>query len=392
METALKLDNDSDFRAEVRAWLDANCPSGARNVLQTSESSFWGGRRPVYPSADQKLWFERMAARGWTVPDWPEQYGGGGLSKQQTNILQQEMRRIAAASPLQSLGIWMLGPALMKFGTEEQKLRHLPDIARGRIRWAQGYSEPNAGSDLASIQTRGEDMGDHFLVNGSKIWTTNGDKCDMIFALVRTEPEAPKHLGISFLLIDMDDPDVTTKPIRLIAGDSPFTQTFFDNVKVPMANVIGERGRGWDVTKYLLGHERQMIGSALSNTAPETVSDIALRLLGKDGLAREPGLRQAVAIHEIENWAIGVAVERMQDQGKARTLSPHTPSVMKLLGTENNYRRTELVMALGGEDYLDQASHAAHGWLHAPSNCIAGGSNEIQLNILAKRALELPED
>ena len=303
-----------------------------------------------------------------------------------------ELRRINAVSPLQSLGIWMLGPALMKFGTEEQKRRYLPDIAQGRIRWAQGYSEPNAGSDLASIQTRGEDRGDHFLVNGSKIWTSNGDKCDMIFALVRTEPDAPKHLGISFLLIDMADPGVSTRPIRLIAGDSPFTQTFFDNVQVPHANLVGTRGRGWDVTKYLLGHERQMIGSALSNAAPEPVSAIALRKLGRDGLAREPGLRNAIALHEIDNLAIAIAVERMRDQGKARTLSPHTPSVMKLLGTENNYRRTELIMAIGGEDHLDATSHAAHAWLHAPANCIAGGSSEIQLNILAKRALELPED
>jgi acyl-CoA dehydrogenase len=391
MATAAAIDSPKDFRAETRAWLEVNCPPGARNVPQTSENSFWGGRKPVYPSTDQKLWFERMAERGWTVPEWPTEYGGGGLSKQDTIVLQQEMRRIGAASPLQSLGIWMLGPALMKFGTEAQKRTILPDIAQGRIRWAQGYSEPNAGSDLASIQTRGEDRGDHFLVNGSKIWTTNGDKCDMIFALVRTEPDAPKHLGISFLLIDMADPGVTTRPIRLIAGDSPFTQTFFDNVEVPKANLVGERGRGWDVTKYLLGHERQMIGSALSNTAPETLSEIALRTLGKAALARDPGLRQAIAQHEIENMAIGIAVERMKDQGKARTLSPHTPSVLKLLGTENNLRRTELVMALGGEDHLDLSGHAAHGWLHAPANCIAGGSNEIQLNILAKRALELPE-
>jgi acyl-CoA dehydrogenase len=391
MASVAKADDRTDFRGEVRAWLEANCPPGARNVPQKAESGFWGGRRPVYPSEDQKLWFERMVERGWTVPDWPKEYGGGGLDRQQAMILQQEMKRIDAVSPLQSLGIWMLGPALLKFGSEEQKRTHLTAIAQGRIRWAQGYSEPGAGSDLASIQTRGEDKGDHFLVNGSKIWTTNGDKCDMIFALVRTEPDAPKHLGISFLLIDMDDPGVTTRPIRLIAGDSPFTQTFFDNVKVPKANIVGERGRGWDVTKYLLGHERQMIGSMLSTTATTTVSDIALEKLGEDGLAREATLRQAIVAHEIEAWTMTIAVERMRDQGKARTLSPHTPSVMKLLGTELSLRRTELIMSVGGEDHLDQSGLPAHNWLHAPASCIAGGSNEIQLNILAKRALGLPE-
>jgi acyl-CoA dehydrogenase len=213
----------------------------------------------------------------------------------------------------------------------------------------------------------------------------------MIFALVRTEPHAPKHIGISFLLIDMDDPGVTTRPIRLIAGDSPFTETFFDNVKVPKENLVGERGRGWDVTKYLLSHERQMIGSILSTTATESLSRIALRTLGKESLAREAALRQAVVQHEVEAWAMNIALERMRDQGKARTLSPHSPSVMKLTGTELNYRRTELIMSLGGEDHLDQHGVPAHNWLHAPANCIAGGSNEVQLNILAKRALNLPQ-
>jgi alkylation response protein AidB-like acyl-CoA dehydrogenase len=391
MATTVEAETKSDFRAETRAWLEANCPPGARDLSQAPENSFWGGRHPVYPSADQKLWFERMAARGWTVPDWPVEYGGGGLDKTQSAILAQEVKRIKAASPLQSLGIWMLGPALLKFGTEEQKRKYLPEIAQGKIRWAQGYSEPGAGSDLASVQTRGEDKGDHFLINGSKIWTSSGDKCDMIFALIRTEPDAPKHLGISFLLIDMDQPGVTTHPIKLISGSAHFTATFFDDVITAKENIVGTRGRGWDVAKYLLGHERQMIGSSLSNSTVEPLDAMARRVLGEEGLKREAGLRQAIAQHLIETWTMDIAVERMRDMGQARQMSAFTPNVLKLLGTELNYRRSELAMSLGGVDHLVEGSPPAYNWLQAPPNCIAGGSNEVQLNIIAKRALELPE-
>jgi acyl-CoA dehydrogenase len=379
------------FRSEVRGWLADNCPAGARNLPAKPEYSFWGGRRPVYPSEDQRVWFERMAERGWTVPEWPVEYGGGGLDKARAQILTHEMARIGAASPLQSLGIWMLGPALLEFGTPEQKAQYLPDIAQGRIRWAQGYSEPGAGSDLAGVQTRGEDRGDHFLVNGQKIWTTNGDKCDMIFALIRTEPEAPKHLGISFLLIDMDDPGVTTQPIKLISGDAHFTATFFDNVRVPKENLVGTRGRGWDVAKYLLGHERQMIGTAMGTSTAEPLDGLALRVLGKEGLAREGALRSAVAQNLMDSWIMQIAMERLRDQGRAQQMNPHTPSVLKLMGTELNYRRSELAVAIGGADHLSAKSSEAYQWLQAPASCIAGGSNEIQLNILAKRALGLPE-
>jgi len=378
------------FRAEVRAWLEENAPPFIRQP-ESLETAIWGGRNPTFIHDDQRLWLERMGARGWTVPEWPKEYGGGGLSKDEARILAQEMRRIGARRPLDSLGIWMLGPALLKYGTEEQKREHLPKIARGEIRWAQGYSEPGAGSDLASVSTRGEDMGDHFLVNGSKIWTSYGDKCDMIFALVRTEPDAPKHLGISFLLIDMADPGVSTRPIKLIAGDSPFTQTFFDNVKVPKANVVGERGRGWDVCKYLLSHEREMIGSLpTTQLSAETLAQHAVRVLGVDGIARAGALRSDILQHEIDAWTLAIAIERAGDQAKAKASSPFTGSVLKLFGTELMKRRTELAMSIEGSAGFDPAGHEAQEWLHAPANTIAGGSNEIQLNILAKRALGLP--
>ena len=384
-------DELSGFREEVRAWLAQNCPPGARGIPQSADNSFWGGRNAVHQSEDRKVWFERMAQRGWTVPTWPERYGGGGLDASQARILAEEMRRIDAVNPLQSLGIMMLGPALLKFGSEEQKLEHLPKIARGEIRWAQGYSEPGAGSDLASLQTRAEDKGDHFLVNGQKIWTTFGHKCDMIFTLVRTDPQAPKHQGISFLLIDMADPGVEARPIRQLSGNTNFSETFFTDVRVPKANLVGEINRGWDVAKYLLTFERTTMGNSGSGAQGESLDQAALRLLGREGLAREPGLRQEIAEVLIETWSARIAGQRLFDQGKAGIVSPFSPSVLKLLATELDTRRTRAMMALGGFDHLDPGGNAAYRWLDAPTNCIAGGSNEIQLNILSKRALGLPE-
>lgn len=379
-----------DFREEVRAWLEDNCPPGARGLPQRPENSVWGGRQPYWPSEDQKLWMERMAERGWTVPEWPAEYGGGGLGRREAAILAQEMKRIDAAPPLVSLGIWMLGPALLEFGTEEQKRKYLPDIAKGRIRWAQGYSEPGAGSDLASVQTRGELRGEEWVVNGQKIWTTNGDKCDMIFALIRTEPDASKHRGISFLLIDMDQPGVTTQPIELLNGDAHFTATFFDDATTPAENIVGERGQGWTVAKYLLGHERQMIGSSQGgNTEP--LDETVRRTLGIESLRRDPALRQKVAENLVDSWVMEIAMERMRDQAKARQMNPHTPSVLKLAGTELGYARAGLILSLGGIEAMQNEAPDARKWLQSPANCIAGGSNEIQLNILAKRALELPE-
>ena len=245
-----------DFRRQTRAWLEQNCPASMRLQTGTSAESCPGGRNWVFTSEDQKNWLQRMAERGWTTPEWPREYGGGGLDREQAKVLREEMARIRACSPLDSFGISMLGPALLKYGSEEQKQRYLPPVVRGEIRWCQGYSEPNAGSDLAGLQTRAEDQGDHYLVNGQKIWTSYADQADWIFCLVRTDFQAPKHQGISFLLFDMETPGVSTRPIKLISGSSPFCETFFDNVRVPKEQLVGERNKGWDIAKYLLTHER----------------------------------------------------------------------------------------------------------------------------------------
>ena len=262
------------FRAETRAWLEANCPAEMRTAIKSDDDVCWGGRQAKLTAA-QREWLDAMGARGWTVPEWPAEYGGGGLSKDEAKVLADELRRIKARSPLSSFGIWMLGPALLKYGNEDQKKEHLPRIARGEIRWCQGYSEPGAGSDLAALRTSAILEDDEYVVNGSKVWTSYADKADWIFCLVRTDPAAAKHLGISFLLFDMASPGVSTSPIKLISGASPFCQTFFDNVRVPARNLMGAPGKGWDIAKYLLTHEREMIGAMDTGDARETMAQVA---------------------------------------------------------------------------------------------------------------------
>ena len=377
------------FRAETRAWLEENCPPEMRKPMRGEKDATWGGRNPEYAHPDQKLWMDRMGARGWTVPDWPAAYGGGGLSPAETKILREELKRINARNPLNSFGISMLGPALLKYGTEEQKLEHLPKIARGEIRWCQGYSEPNSGSDLAGLQAYAEDAGDHYVVNGQKVWTSYADQADWIFCLVRTD-KSSKQGGISFVLFDMASEGVSTKPILLISGYSPFCETFFDNVKVPKANRIHDENKGWDVAKYLLGHEREMIsGMGLGAAGGDPLIEAARR--GVD-----PILRAQIALFDVRSKAFSAMSERFIDELKAGRAHPAQPSMMKYYGTELNKARHELLMAAGGSDALEWDSEASsHGaapraWLRTKANSIEGGTSEIQLNIIAKRILDLP--
>jgi alkylation response protein AidB-like acyl-CoA dehydrogenase len=386
------------FRTETRAWLAENCPAEMREPLRSEKDVCWGGRNYVPSSPAQKDWLDRMAARGWTVPDWPKAYGGGGLSPAETKVLREEMAAIGARNPLNSFGISMLGPALLKYGTEEQKLDHLTKIARGEIRWCQGYSEPNAGSDLASLATSAEDMGDHYRVNGQKVWTSYADQADWIFCLVRTD-KANKQGGISFVLFDMASEGVSTRPILLISGNSPFCETFFDDVKVPKANLVHQENKGWDVAKYLLGHEREMIsamGLASSGGNPLIEGAIATVGLDQDGRLADPLLRAAIAVFEVRARAFGAMSERFIDELKAGRAHPAQPSMMKYYGTELNKARHELMMNAGGSDALEwdsgrsRGGAAARSWLRTKANSIEGGTSEIQLNIVAKRILELP--
>ena len=386
------------FRAETRAWLEANCPAECRGPVENEEDRVWGGRNAVYPTPAHKVWLDRMGAKGWTAPEWPTEYGGGGLSREQAKVLHSEMRRIDAQPPLASFGVWMLGPALLAFGTEAQKKHFLPEIVRGEIRWCQGYSEPGAGSDLAGLQTRAEDRGDHWIVNGQKVWTSYADKADWIFCLVRTDPDASKHLGISFVLIDMATKGVSTRPITLISGKSPFCETFFDDVRVEKENLVGTLNRGWDVAKYLLAHERTMIGAIGELGGGRPLGQVATGSIGMDDEGRlEDGmLRARIAEMEIDAAAFRLAMERAGDQVKAGQAHPAIASMLKYYGSELNKRRHELLMAAGGSDALEwegersRGGKAARDWLRTKANSIEGGTSEVQLNIIAKHLLQLP--
>ncbi len=394
IETKTNLDV---FRKEVRAWLEENCPESMRKPVKSPDDVYWGGRKGDFDSDDQKVWYERMLAKKWIVPYWEEKYGGGGLNSQETKIITEEMMRLSCRKPLFSFGISMLGPALLKFASDEQKMRFLPEIVQAKIRWCQGYSEPGAGSDLAGLQTKAEDKGDHYLVNGQKVWTSYADKSDWIFCLVRTDFDVPKHNGISFLLIDMASEGVSTRPIKLISGKSPFCETFLDNVKVPKENLIGELGQGWTIAKYLLTHERQMIGGIGETRKPRPLSAVAIKGVGlTHGILSDSSLRADVAKFEMDEAIFDMTIERAIDEAKAGNNSGALSSFFKYYGTELNKQRYELMLALNGykglawEGESSNNGELARAFCRTKGNSIEGGTSEIQLNIISKRILGLP--
>ncbi|MGI9219600.1 MAG: acyl-CoA dehydrogenase family protein [Woeseiaceae bacterium] len=377
------------FRNDTRAWLEENCPAAMR-TLMTEKDVCSGGRHFKFQSDDQKIWLDRMVERGWTVPTWPTEYGGAGLSQDEAKVLREEMVRITARSPLQGMGTWMIGPAILEFGSDALKQQHLPKIARGEIRWCQGYSEPGAGSDLAGLQTRAEDRGDHFIVNGQKVWTSNADISDWMFCLVRTDTEVNKHSGISLVLFDMETAGVTAKPIRLISGASIFCETFLENVRVEKDQVVGDINNGWTIAKYLLTHEREMIGGIGTGAGQKTLGEQAVDAVGLQGgrLADEV-LRADIAEWEIDMQCHQLTMERVRDEIATSGVG-NTSAMIKYYGTEMNMRRYELLMAINGSDALEWAEDTdTQRWLRSKGNSIEGGTSEIQLNIISKRILGL---
>ncbi|MCB1695572.1 MAG: acyl-CoA dehydrogenase family protein [Pseudomonadales bacterium] len=396
------MNKQDAFRQEVRTWLEANCPDSQRQPI-IKEEQIWGGRRRKFASPDAKLWFERMRDKGWTAPEWPTAYGGGGLSATEAKVLEQEMLALGCRPPLYEIGLWMFGPALLEFGSEQQKQEHIPKIVRGEIRWCQGYSEPGAGSDLASLKTRAEDRGDHFLVNGSKMWTTRADQADWIFCLVRTDPDAPKQKGISFLLIDMASEGVSTTPIELISGGSEFCQTFFQDVRVPKENLVGEPNSGWEIAKNLLKHERKLMSmmETMVEKEEETIADLAKRYIGVDstGKLRDSDLRTRLTRHlmnsQVNEWTRYRLFEQYSQGVKDSSLA----LIMKHISTTEIQRKDELMLAILGNrglswhdaEYSSKEQRLVKNWAFNKSQTIAGGTSEIQLNIIAKRALDLPD-
>jgi acyl-CoA dehydrogenase len=385
------------FRASARQWLEENCPKSMRTPLSDAEDGVWGGKKSPPTDPDERAWLERMAERGWTAPRWPREYGGGGLSEAQAQVLAEEMRRLGCRPALKSLGLWMLGPVLLEHGTEDQKSDHLPAIARGQHRWCQGYSEPEAGSDLASLRTRAVLDGDHYVIDGRKIWTSHAHLADWMFCLVRTDREAPKHRGITFILVDMASPGISVRPIPLISGASPFCETLFEGVRVPARNVVGAPNHGWEIAKAVLGHERALISEARGERSAEgdTLEDLARRY----GVLDDPLMRDRITQVNIDLLAQRLTVQRASEASEATGSPGAETSMLKLYGTEVSKRRYELMVSISGfrglgwsGDGFDSAELArTRAWLRSRASSIEGGSSEIQLNIIAKRVLGLPD-
>ena len=389
-----------DFRAETRSWLEENCPAGARGPGPIST----GATTIAIDHEDTELWLDRMIEKGWTAPVWPKEYGGGGLDTDQYMTLIQEMRRIDARTPLGGMGVSLIGPTLLEYGTDEQKVRHIPRIVRGEVAWCQGYSEPGSGSDLASLRTRAEDKGDHFVVNGQKIWTSGAQYADWIFALVRTDPDVPKHEGISFVLMDMHQDGITVRPIRLISGESPFCETFFDNAIARKDDLVGELNKGWTVGKRLLQHERGSMaslvgGGAVKDTGP-VLEDEAKVFSGEaNGRIADAVIRVRILSHNMNSHVFHLTQRRTVEEASDGSTPGPATSIFKMYGTELQQERSSLFVEIRGtqglgwtgDEFTGRSLMDTRGWLSNRAASIYSGSNEIQRNIIAKRVLGLPD-
>lgn len=402
------------FRLELRQWLGDNCPASMRVLAE--------GAKPATPTAEErKLWLDAMASRGLTTPTWPKEYGGGGLDKDEFRVLGEELGRLGAFSPTVSFfGTVMLAPILFEYGNEEQKLDHLPKITSGEIHWCQGYSEPGAGSDLAGLQTRAVLDGDHYIINGSKIWTTQANMANWIFCLVRTDPDAKKHDGISFILFDLKSPGVTISTIELISGKSEFCQVFFKDVRAEAKNLVGPLNGGWTIAKRLLEHERKMLSGGMAGAGAATpvvkkkkatkkpkpaavtslLAEGARSYLGSEGKRlADPILRDKIAQFELDTLCFGLSLKRSGEESKAGRSPGPASSMFKLYASEMNKRRLEIQMSVmgahglgwSGDGFTSQEIGETRGWLRSKGNSIEGGTSEIQLNVIAKRVLGLPD-
>ncbi|THD64746.1 acyl-CoA dehydrogenase family protein [Phenylobacterium sp.] len=393
------------FRAEVREWLAANYPPELRDAdAKTDPEAVWGGRAFDGSADPQIVWRDRVAAKGWTAPTWPTAYGGGGLSPQQARVLDQEMAAGRYRPPLLSFGLWMLGPVLLEYANEDQKREHLPRIVRGEIRWCQGYSEPGAGSDLASLATKCEDKGDHWQIDGQKVWTSYADKADWCFCLVRTDP-SKKHEGISFVLIDMASKGVETRPIRLISGESPFCETFFTGVEIPKGNLVGQINGGWEIAKRLLQYERQNISAGFgeggtAGGASGDLGEVARTYVGlEEGRLSDLELRRRITENKMNFQALRQTIGRIAAESRASNGPSAATSIIKYAAAEFAKERSELMVeAMGGqglgwagEGFSPTELAAVHGWLRTKANSIEGGTSEVNLNVISKRVLGLPD-
>lgn len=387
------------FRLETRTWLEENCPRGVR----TPGFVPWGSQK-IELEEDTRIWLDRMVEKGWTVPTWPKEYGGAGVSKDQYLVIQQEMARINARPPLTGRGINYIGPTVLEFGTDHQKAKWLPTFARGEGGWCMGYSEAAAGSDLASLQMRCVDEGDHYRLNGMKIWTSDGIYGDWIFCLVRTDQNAPKHEGISLVLVNMDQPGVRVRPIALINGSSPFCETFFEDAIAEKDDLIGGMNRGWSVGKRLLQYERSVHGGVNTSGAQNQEKRVALADIAREyqnsssKKLTDDELRKRLLRLEMNERSYRLTQKRVIAETKARAPALAT-SILKVKGAEFTKERTEVLQhAMGtqgfgweGDNFTKEELDANRSWLQSRAVSIYGGTSEIQMNIIAKRVLGLPD-
>ena len=394
------------FRTEVRAWLEANYPAELKDPsAKTDPEATWGGRAFIGSQDPQITWMRRVAEKGWTAPTWPTSVGGAGLPADKARIVEQELVAGRYNAPLASFGVWMLGPVLLEYGNEAQKAEHMPDIVAGNTRWCQGYSEPGAGSDLAALQTRCEDKGDHWLINGQKVWTSYANKADWCFCLVRTDT-SKKHEGISFVLIDMTSSGVETRPIKLISGESPFCETFFTDVKIPKGNLVGKVNGGWEIAKRLLQYERQNIsggfgGGGGAGGSAGDLGQLALSYSGQDetGRVTDRDLRQRITRNKMDFQCLGLTINRTAAEARASNGPSAATSIIKYAAASFAQERSELMvetlghqaLGWGGDAYSPAELIATRGWLRSKGNSIEGGTSEVNINVVSKRVLGLPD-
>jgi alkylation response protein AidB-like acyl-CoA dehydrogenase len=386
-----------DFRAEARAWIEANFPPALKGKAALASVEV------TTTHADLKAWRKAIGAKGWATPTWPAEYGGGGLSVPQARALAQEMAKLGAFNPMMfGMGVTMIGPTILDYGTPEQKAKHIPPIVRGDVQWCVGYSEPNAGSDLASLQMKCEDAGDHWVINGQKTWTSGAQYSDWCGALVRTDFSAKKHDGISFMLIDMHQPAIEPRPIALIAGASPFCETFFTDAVAPKENLLGKLNEGWSVGKRLLQHERASQTGAPSGGRAAPLHEIAKRYCEVDDQGRlvDTDLRTRLTRHLMDAKIHGLTLARVMAESKEASGATNGASVLKNSATIVAQTRAELTLeimgaqGLGweGANFNQEEIETVRGWLAGKAMSIYGGSVEIQNNIISKRILGLPDN
>ena len=379
------------FKEEVRAVLAERLPEELRK-----------GNRSDLPHDLLGKWIVEMGDRGWITPDWPTEYGGGGLDREHTAALKAELKK-AKAPIVSSFGVSMLGPTLLEYGTEEQKKEFLPQISKNTVRWCQGFSEPGSGSDLASLQCRAEKEGDEYVITGQKIWTTGADRADWIFCLVRTDFDAPKHEGISFILFPMHQEGVKVAPLTLIDGSAHFSQVFFDGARAKVSNVVGPLNGGWTVAKRLLQHERSTDGSSdggIGGAAKESITDFVKRQVGlKNGQLADPTIRERLAAHEIDKRALSLTMRRAAEEARAGQRARDIGSLGKFRWANMVKNEQDIAVdssgsqGLGweGPGYEDAQIERTKKWLITRADSIWGGTNEIQKNVIAKRVLGIPE-